>query len=133
MVLFEYLPTGPVPLHPASAPGAPAEEDLRAIPGAWEAYNGLAALKLNVCKAVGAQIDIDAAVIAEFQSAPANVRDEIAMAEKAHGDEAMTAQRSDTVMVVSTESVNWLRTDAGRARQGWYLPSFCHCSISICR
>jgi len=71
----------------APATFTPDPEQLKQIPGCLEAYQGLAKLQLKVCMLNGNKLPIRPEIIAEFQSAPADIVAEVRALEEKHGNE----------------------------------------------
>jgi hypothetical protein len=74
------------PTHPADmAALSPADvEKLKAIPGVYEAYQGLGKLQLKACVVHGSKVSINPTVLAEFGTAPPSIRDKLQLLEQEH-------------------------------------------------
>ena len=83
-VLDERGGTTRVPKQPMDSVPPPAEDILRQMPGALEAWKGLSALDLRTCVVRGPKIIIAPEKLAAFQHAPLSICDEVAVLEKKH-------------------------------------------------
>ncbi len=59
-------------------------EELKQVPGAYEAYKGLTSLNFLVCKVFGSKVIIDPIQVAEFQNCPPSVRLRLEHLQKEH-------------------------------------------------
>ena len=91
-VLFDETgDNGRVAVHPKDCPTQPSESELRQVPGAWEAWNGLHNLKLSACSLAGNSFIINPSRLAEFSSAPPCIRDAVQALETEHGEKYANA------------------------------------------
>ena len=73
-----------VPKQPMDSVPMPAEDILKEMPGAFEAWKGLSSLDLNVCVVRGPKIVIAPERLAAFQHAPLSISEDVAGLEKSH-------------------------------------------------
>ena len=59
-------------------------EQLKSVPGVWEAYHGAAKMVLKVCKVIGKKTCISKEAITEFQNAPLSVKQQLEHLERDH-------------------------------------------------
>jgi hypothetical protein len=59
-------------------------DELKKIPGVWEAYHGASKMVLKVCTIIGKKACISREVIAEFQNAPLSIKHQLECLEKDH-------------------------------------------------
>ena len=62
----------------------PTEQELKVVPGAWEAWNGMHRLSLRVCEVRGARVQPKEHRVAEFQSAPLAIAEALRSLNEAH-------------------------------------------------
>ena len=76
-----------VPKCPKAVVSTPDPEDLKALPGCFEAYLGISKLNLEVCRISGSRVPIAPEQLQQFQSAPNNIQMELKALEDHHKTE----------------------------------------------
>lgn len=73
-----------VPRQPSDSIPPPSEEMLKEVPGALEAWRGLASLSLKACAVRGPKVTIAPHKVAEFQGAPLDISRDLDALQAAH-------------------------------------------------